>query len=60
MEKVLLTPQELSERWGMKPETLLVWRRESKGPAYIKIGSLVRYPLDEVEKYEKENTKQTG
>ena len=28
---------------GLKPPTMRKWRRERKGPPYIKIGRLVRY-----------------
>jgi hypothetical protein len=49
----LLTVKELAVRWSMSVNTLNQWRHERKGPAFIKLGG-VRYPLDEVLKFEKE------
>ncbi len=44
----------LRERWGLNPRTLEAWRLRGQGPKYIKFGRLVRYPLAEVEKFERE------
>lgn len=51
-----LTEAELLERWPVSVATLRRWRADKKGPAYIKIGRRILYPLDAIEKYEKENT----
>lgn len=49
-----LTPEELAARLRIAPGTLANWRCETppKGPKWIKVGKLVRYPIAEVEKYE--------
>lgn len=47
-----LTPKQLAERWHMTPKTLANRRAAGTGPAYLKNGSRVLYPLAEVERYE--------
>ena len=51
-----LTPEQLSERIGVKPCTLAMWRVRGTGPRFIKFGSTqqarVRYPVAEVEAWE--------
>jgi hypothetical protein len=51
----LLTAKEVVDRWkGMVAEgTLANWRVIGQGPAFVKIGRQVRYPLDAVVEYEK-------
>ena len=45
-----LTPAELIARWNgaVKKGTLDNWRSQGKGPAFVKFGSRVRYPLAKV------------
>lgn len=54
-----LTTDQLSKRWGLSANRLRQWRVEGKGPAFIKLGSgpkaPVRYRLEDVEEYEKDN-----
>jgi hypothetical protein len=50
---VLLTKQELGERWRMSIRTLQGWRYRKTGPKLIKIrGQAVRSPMDDVHVYE--------
>jgi hypothetical protein len=51
-----LTDLELAERWHMHRQTLIRWRRQSTGPAYVRIEGRVLYPLAGVEQYEQANT----
>lgn len=57
-EDLKLTPEQLSERWGGRPtvRTLCQWRYERRGPAYIKVGHAVRYPLSAVIEFERART----
>jgi hypothetical protein len=48
-----LTDQQLAARWQIHRQTLLRWRRQLTGPAYVRIEGRVLYPLAEVEQYEK-------
>ena len=48
---------ELSRRWGISEKTLQQQRWKGAGPRYVKIGNRVRYPIDEVERYERDNMK---
>lgn len=50
-----LTPEELSKRWKKSAGTLRNWRWKDIGPKYLKIGSRVRYLLQDIKQYEKEN-----
>ena len=48
----LLAPPEAAEfLGGLKLQTLAAWRCTNKGPAYVKIGALVRYPRSALERY---------
>jgi hypothetical protein len=55
----LLTPKELCDRWKIADNTLRKWRVANIGPIYIKLGegrnSEVRYPLKDIEEFEKSN-----
>lgn len=54
-EVVNLTPEMLAKRWHIKHiGTLANWRCKGKGPKFIP-GRPVKYPLEEVEKYEREH-----
>jgi len=49
---ILLTPQELAERWHVSQKTLANQRSNGTGVPYIKIGASVGYHLDDVTAYE--------
>lgn len=55
----LLTPDELVERWkgSVTTGTLANWRVSSHGPPYKKIGSSIRYSLNEVILWESKQTR---
>ena len=36
MEKLVLSENELAQRWGMSPKTLQRWRSEGRGPRFLK------------------------
>jgi len=48
----LLTTDEAAEMLGLAKITLALWRRQKKGPPYIKIeGTTVRYKLKDLTKW---------
>jgi transposase-like protein len=55
----LLHPRQVAERYGITPETLSNWRRERKGPPFIRLGSGPRpramYRLDDVLEWERKH-----
>lgn len=66
-----LTAAEVSQRWGgaVGTGTLANWRVQGKGPAFVKLGSKVRYPVTQLEEWEvahmvesaaNDNTEQIG
>ena len=40
----LLTPEEAAALLRVTPATVGYWRKQKRGPAYVKIGRRVRYP----------------
>lgn len=53
-----LTPEQLATRWGLKTGTLSNWRRERRGPAFVRLGTGPRarvvYRMADVLNFEKE------
>ena len=51
-----LTERETAEYLQICKDTLRNWRWQKCGPAYIKIGRLIRYRIDDLEKYKRQRT----
>ncbi len=51
MKSNLLDTPQAAEYLSMKTNTLEVWRTHGTGPAYKKLGRLVRYSLDDLDAY---------
>ena len=45
----LLTTEDVAELLQLSPYSLMVWRSRGQGPAYVKVGRLVRYKRADVE-----------
>jgi predicted DNA-binding transcriptional regulator AlpA len=54
--QTFLSPEELSERYDIPVGSIYGWRLKGYGPAGMKIGRHVRYPLEAVEQWEAEQT----
>lgn len=53
----LLTPEQVADLLGVTPHTLAVWRCERRyNLPYVKVGRLVRYHADAVERFLMERT----
>ncbi len=50
---------DLAARWNISPRTLERWRWIGEGPPYLKIGGRVVYRLEDVERYEQEQLRQS-
>ena len=48
-----ITQQELARRWGRTVAAIGLGSALGVGPRYVKIDGALRYPLDEVQKYER-------
>lgn len=48
---------ELADRWNISHRTLERWRWSGDGPDFVKIGGRVVYRLEDVEAYEREQTR---
>jgi hypothetical protein len=55
-----LNQVELSRRWRLSPRTLERWRWEGVGPKFLKLRGRVLYRLDDIERYEAEQVRQSG
>ncbi|MCF8879653.1 helix-turn-helix domain-containing protein [Hyphobacterium sp. SN044] len=47
-EQLLLSPKAAAAYLGLAPSTLAKWRVDGTGPTYLKLGSAVRYKLDDL------------
>lgn len=52
-----MTTREVAAFLGLSAGTLRVWRSQGKGPNYYKVGSTVRYEMDDLEAWKNENVK---
>jgi hypothetical protein len=50
-----LTAQEVSDRGEITVGTLRNWRAMRIGPAFVKIGKAVLYPVDELDAWDQQN-----
>jgi hypothetical protein len=49
----LLSQQELALRWGRSVSAIGLCSAVGLGPKYVKAGGALRYPVEEVQKYER-------
>ncbi|MGA8149259.1 MAG: helix-turn-helix domain-containing protein [Gallionellaceae bacterium] len=56
-QKLVTTPQAAEYLGGLKPNTLEGWRIRGEGPCYRKVGRLVRYSLDDLDRYLESQTR---
>lgn len=56
-DRKFLTAEEVSERYrgGVSVGTLRNWRAMRIGPAYVKVGKSVLYPITELEAWDQKN-----
>jgi excisionase family DNA binding protein len=55
-QKSLLTEKEAAEYLGLAKGTMTAWRHMGKGPAYLRLGSAIRYSLSDLQDYIKINS----
>jgi hypothetical protein len=55
-----LTQLDLARRWHISPRTLERWRWLGEGPAYLKLGRVIAYRLDDVETFEAAHRREHG
>jgi predicted site-specific integrase-resolvase len=49
-----LNQRELAERWNISARSLERWRWIGEGPRFLKLGGRVVYRLEDIERYESE------
>ncbi|WP_322418802.1 helix-turn-helix domain-containing protein [Mesorhizobium huakuii] len=56
--RMFLTAEEVAERYRgtISLGTLRNWRAKRIGPAYVKLGKAVLYPIEELEMWDQNNT----
>lgn len=47
-----LTPQDVAHKLRLAVGTLANWRVSGEGPAYVKVGRLVRYPASALSEWQ--------
>ncbi|WP_315769464.1 MULTISPECIES: helix-turn-helix domain-containing protein [unclassified Bradyrhizobium] len=57
-DRKYLTPEEVSDRYrgAVSVGTIRNWRAMRVGPAFVKIGKAVLYPIGELDAWDKRNT----
>ena len=50
-DDVLLTPKAVAVRFGIHELTLNNWRAQNRGPRFVRIGRLIRYPQSAIREY---------
>lgn len=56
-EQELLTEREVAAKLRVSPAALTKWRRESRGPAWVKLERAVRYPASDLAEFINRNKK---
>ena len=51
MQATLLTEAEVAQRLRVSLACLRRWRLERRGPRFLKVGSLVRYPSEQLDRW---------
>jgi excisionase family DNA binding protein len=51
MTGILLTESEVAGRLRVSLACVRRWRLERRGPRFVKVGSLVRYPAEELDRW---------
>lgn len=59
-DRVLLTAGDVSIMTGFTESTLANWRASGSGPRYVKIGSAVRYRIEDFEEWLSASTGRVG
>ena len=54
-----LTQLDLARRWRISPRTLERWRSLRQGPAYLRLGAVVVYRVEDVEAFEAKQRQDT-
>lgn len=52
-QSAMLTPRELAQRWGRSESAICLASAVGAGPRYTKLDGAVRYPMEEVQRYER-------
>jgi predicted DNA-binding transcriptional regulator AlpA len=55
-----LSPEDLADRYDVALQTVYGWNKSGSGPAYLKIGGLVRYRVADVEAWERSRLVERG
>lgn len=60
LEQNLIDPIDAARYLGVSPSTLNSWRVKRVGPAFVKVGRMVRYAPDALRAFVDENTKKVA
>lgn len=51
-----LRPSQVEERYPLRAQTLAAWRLKGIGPAYVRVGRMIIYPVASIEHWIATNT----
>lgn len=51
MAAELLTSQQVADLLGLKKDTIEKWRRQRRGPAFVRLGGAIRYRQSAIRKF---------
>jgi predicted DNA-binding transcriptional regulator AlpA len=60
MAEEFLTVDQLARRWQRSVGSIYADRYHGRGPRAVRFGRVLRYRLDDVERWEAENTEEPG
>lgn len=49
----LITTQQLAKRWGRSESAISLASAVGTGPRYVKVNGSLRYPVEEIQRYER-------
>lgn len=53
VNNTMLSQGELAKRWGRSESAISLATAVGTGPRYVKINGAIKYPVDEVQRYER-------
>ncbi|QHQ35443.1 helix-turn-helix domain-containing protein [Algicella marina] len=56
----MVSETRLADYWDISQRTLQRWRSKGCGPEFVRIGGVIRYPLERIQEYEQEHRGSAG
>jgi predicted site-specific integrase-resolvase len=56
----LLTEEQASRYLGISLSTTIRWRKKGQGPAFLHVGGILRYPIEQLDKFIDDKTRRNN